>query len=74
MKVRRGSCRSRKLGPLTGEELEERDSSAVQGAAEIFANYEETVPYYFGLDRLCTMATSNVEELFWASPRLFMTE
>ena len=62
---------SLELGPLSSEDLEERDSSAVQGAAEIFANFEESVPYYFGLERLCTMATSNVEELLALAAALY---
>ena len=59
------------LGPLTTEQLVERDSSAVQGAAEIFANYEQKVPYYFGLERLCAMATNNVEELLGLAAALY---
>jgi fructoselysine-6-P-deglycase FrlB-like protein len=62
---------SLELGPLTTEDLEERDSSAVQGAAEIFANYEQKVPYYFGLERLCAMATNNVEELLGLAAALY---
>ena len=43
----------------------------VKGAAEIFANYELKVPYYFGMDRLCAMATSNVEELLSLAAALY---
>lgn len=59
------------LGPLTPEELQERDSSAVRGAAEIFANYEQRIPYYFGLERLCVMATNNIEELLGLAAALY---
>ncbi|MES0090697.1 hypothetical protein [Mesorhizobium sp. M0030] len=59
------------LTPLSTDELEDRDSSAVKGAAEIFANYEFKVPYYFGIDRLCAMATSNVEELLSLAAALY---
>jgi hypothetical protein len=62
---------SLELGALTTDELEERDSSAVHGAAEIFANHEEGVPYYFGLERLCAMATYNVEELLALAAALY---
>jgi hypothetical protein len=62
---------SLELGPLTTEELEERDNSAVKGAAEIFANYEQKVPYYYGLERLCAMATNNVEELLGLAAALY---
>ena len=62
---------SLELTPLSKDELEERDSSAVQGAAEIFSNFELKVPYYFGMDRLCAMATSNVEELLTLAAALY---
>jgi hypothetical protein len=48
---------------LTEEELEDRDSSQLRGAAELFMHEELGMPYYFGFERLCVMATSNVEEL-----------
>lgn len=51
------------LDPLQQEELEQRDSSQVAAAAEIMSNDEFGVPYYFGIDRICAMATNNVEEL-----------
>jgi len=51
------------LGPLQAEEFDARDSSQVQAAADIFINEELKIPYYFGIERLCLMATSNVEEL-----------
>ena len=51
------------LEPLPPEELDQRDSSQVQGAAEIMANEAFSMPYYYGIERLCAMATNNVEEL-----------
>ena len=51
------------LEPLSPEELYQRDSSQIQGAAEIMANEEFGMPYYYGIERLCAMATNNVEEL-----------
>ncbi|HEY1631868.1 MAG TPA: hypothetical protein VGF56_11170 [Rhizomicrobium sp.] len=51
------------LEPLPSEELDQRDSSQVKAAAEIMANDEFGAPYYFGVDRICAMATNNVEEL-----------
>lgn len=62
---------SLELGPLTSAELEERDNSAVHGAAEIFAHFDQKVPYYFGLERLCAMATSNIEELLGLAAALY---
>jgi|SRR5882762_1780555 len=59
------------LAPLPAEELSQRDNSQVQAAAEIFMNEELNVPYYFGIDRLCVMATSNVEELLSLAAALY---
>jgi hypothetical protein len=59
------------LGPLPEGELEQRDSSSVQAAAEIFLHEELKLPYYFGIERLCAMATNNVEELLFLAAALF---
>jgi hypothetical protein len=57
---------------LTEEELEDRDSSQVRNAAELFMHEELGIPYYFGFDRLCVMATSNVEELLGLAAALYV--
>ncbi len=62
---------SLELTPLSMEELDERDSSQVQGAAEIFLHDELRVPYYYGIERLCTLATNNVEELLSLAAALY---
>lgn len=62
---------SLELAPLPAEELEQRDSSQVGGAAEIFMHEELKIPYYFGLERLCVMATNNVEELLFLAAKLY---
>jgi hypothetical protein len=59
------------LSPLPAEALEERDSSQVRAAAEIFAHEELKIPYYFGIERLCLMATNNVEELLRLAAELY---
>jgi len=59
------------LAPLPAEELEQRDSSQVQAAAEVFIKEELKLPYYFGFERLCVMATSNVEELLSLAASLY---
>ena len=59
------------LEPLTPEELNYRDSSQIKGAAEIMANEAFGVPYYYGIERLCTMATNNVEELLSLAATLY---
>lgn len=59
------------LAPLSEDELAERDSSAVQAAAEIMLHKEMKVPYYYGLERLCAMSTNNVEELLGLAAALY---
>jgi hypothetical protein len=59
------------LAPLSAEELEQRDSSQVQAAAEIFIHEELKIPYYYGIERLNVMATSNVEELLSLAAALY---
>lgn len=59
------------LEPLAPEELAQRDSSQVQGAAQIMSREEFGVPYYYGVDRLCTMATNNPEELLSLAAELY---
>lgn len=59
------------LSPIPTEELEERDSSQVKGAAEIFLHEEVEIPYYFGIERLCVMASNNVEELLALAAALY---
>lgn len=56
---------------LPAKEIEERDSSQVRAAAELFMHLELKIPYYFGLERLCAMATSNVEELLFLAATLY---
>jgi len=59
------------LAPLSADELEDRDSTQVQRAAEIFNHDSLKTPYYFGLERLCILATSNVEELLMLAAALY---
>lgn len=59
------------LDPIPAQELEERDSAQLEGAAAIFMHEELDVPYYFGIDRLCLMASSNVDELLVLSAELY---
>lgn len=71
--VRDESRRQMSLGlTLTEEELEDRDSSQVRSAAELFMHEELGIPYYFGFGRLCLMATNNVEELLALAAALYV--
>ena len=57
---------------LATEELDDRNNSQVRGAAEIFMHDELKIPYYFGLERLCVLASSNVEELLALAAALYV--
>ncbi len=59
------------LEPLPEDQLDKRDSSALQGAAQIFVHEELGVPYYFGIKQLLTLATNNVEELLAIAGALY---
>lgn len=48
---------------LPAEDIDDKDSSSLRGAAEIQLHDELGLPYYYGLEQLCVMATYNVEEL-----------
>lgn len=69
--ARNESGRQLSFVPLAVEELEERDKSSVQAAAEIFAHEESALPAYYGMDVLCSMATNNIEELLGLAAALY---
>ncbi|MCG8343874.1 MAG: hypothetical protein MI685_01785 [Chlorobiales bacterium] len=56
---------------LSAEELEDKDNSQVRGAAKIFIHEELKIPYYYGLNCLCDLATNNIEELLSLSAALY---
>jgi hypothetical protein len=57
---------------LSDEEFDDRDSSQLRAAADLFMHEELGVPYYFGFERLCVMATNNVEELLALAAALYV--
>jgi len=57
--------------PLSADELEDRDNSQVRAAAELFMHKDLKIPYYFGFERLCVMATNNIEELLFLAAALY---
>lgn len=57
--------------PLSTDELEDRDNSQVRAAAELFMHKDLKIPYYFGFERLCVMATNNIEELLFLAAALY---
>jgi hypothetical protein len=57
--------------PIEVDELERRNSSSVREAAELFFCQEFNIPYYYGISRLATMASSNIEQFLWLAGNLF---
>lgn len=58
------------LVPLSASELD-RDTGKEDRAAEIFMHEELKIPYYFGLERIATLATFNVEEMLQLAASLY---
>lgn len=56
---------------LSAEEIDDKDSSSLRGAAEIQFHEELNIPYFYGLERLCVMATYNIEELLSMAAALY---
>ncbi|NTU50429.1 MAG: hypothetical protein HGA87_06075, partial [Desulfobulbaceae bacterium] len=52
-------------------ELAQKDSSDVRAAAELFVAREFNLPYYYGLSRLASLASSNIEQFLWLSGDIF---
>ncbi len=56
---------------LSSEELEAREGSDVEAAAELFLARELGLPYYFGASRLASLASANVEQFLWLAGEAF---
>lgn len=56
---------------LSADDLEQREASGVRAAAEFFFCKEFKIPYYFGLSRLATMASSNIEQFLCLAGDIF---
>jgi len=56
---------------LPAEEIDEKDSSSLRAAAEVLLHKEVGLPFYYGMERLCVMATYNVEELLSMAAALY---
>jgi len=52
-------------------ELAQKDSSDVRASAELFVAREFNLPYYYGLSRLSSLASSNIEQFLWLSGDIF---
>lgn len=56
---------------LPVEAIDDKDSSSLRAAAEILLHEEVGLPFYYGMERLCVMATYNVEELLSMAAALY---
>jgi hypothetical protein len=56
---------------LPAEVIDDKDSSSLRAAAEILLHEELGLPFYYGMERLCVMATYNVEELLSMAAALY---
>jgi hypothetical protein len=59
------------LNVLPPDALEERDSSALEHAAESFVAHRFRTPFYFGMDRMIGLSTYNVDEFLKVAARIF---
>jgi len=59
------------LGTLSRDELDDKDESDVRAAAELFLSKEFGFPYYFGLSRLASLGSFNVEQFIRLAGDLF---
>ncbi len=59
------------LEPLGTEELDDKDESDVRAAAELFLSKEFGFPYYFGLSKLASLGSFNVEQFIRLAGDLF---
>ncbi len=57
--------------PIRVEELQKRDDSDVRTAAELFLHKEFDIPYYFGIDRLANLSSSNIQQFLELAGEMF---
>lgn len=57
--------------PFKVEELYKREDSDVRAAAELFLCKEFDIPYYFGIDRLANLSSSNIEQFLGLAGDMF---
>jgi hypothetical protein len=57
--------------PMQVEELQKRDDSDIRAAAELLLCKEFEIPYYFGIDRLANLSSSNIEQFLGFAGELF---
>lgn len=56
---------------LAEDNFQEKDNSKIKSAAEFFISKEFNIPYYFGMSRLATLSSSNIEQFLSFSGEIF---
>jgi hypothetical protein len=57
--------------PLDEEELNDRDDSSVNNAAELFLAREFDLPYYYGAERISRLASLNIQQFLGLAGEVF---
>src|SRR5204862_6549897 len=57
--------------PLDEDELNERDDSSVNNAAELFLAREFDLPYYYGPERIARLASLNIQQFLGLAGEVF---
>ena len=57
--------------PLAASELEDRDSSSIRTAAELFLAKEYRLPFYYGIKRIRQLSSWNIEQFLRIAGDLF---
>ena len=57
--------------PLSTDELDDKDESDIRAAADLFLSKEFGFPYYFGLSKLASLGSFNVEQFIRLAGDLF---
>lgn len=56
---------------LDEEDLEESQDNALRTAAKLFLHFEFDLPFYYGIDVVCRLASSNIEQFLTICSELF---
>ncbi len=56
---------------MPSEELERQSDSSIEQAAELFLAREFDIPYYFGLERVCRLASLNIQQFLGLAGDIF---
>lgn len=57
--------------PLSEDELDQQDDSALASAAELFLAHEFQLPYYYGAERITRLASLNIQQFLGLAGEIF---